>query len=101
MNLNKVLQNIGLAFRAGKVVSGEDQVLKAIRSKEAHLVFLASDAGPSTTKRFTDKTSFYQIKLIHDISSDDLSKAIGKTNRKVLAILNKPFSSLIEDAMNE
>lgn len=42
--MNKFLQLLGLAMRAGKVVSGEELVIREIRSGKAQLVILAEDA---------------------------------------------------------
>lgn len=92
MNKEQVLNLIGLCQRARKLVSGEMFCLEKIKSKEAKLVFLASDAGVNTQKRVRDKSSFYEIPLIDDLSTDDLSKAIGKNNRKVIAIIDKGFA---------
>lgn len=75
--------------------------LEKIKSKKALLVFLASDAGPNTTKRIHDKTTFYQIPLNTSLSGDEISRAIGKENRKVLCVLDKNFVSLLERAMQE
>jgi ribosomal protein L7Ae-like RNA K-turn-binding protein len=101
LNKEKAIQTIGLAFKANKVLHGETLVLEAIRSKKAKLVLLASDTGPNTTKRITDKAAFYQIPLYTGFITDDLSRAIGKDNRKVLAILNQDFRKLIENALTE
>ena len=38
--MNKFLQLLGLAMRAGKVVSGEELVIREIRSGKAQLVIL-------------------------------------------------------------
>lgn len=48
--MSKTLSRLGLAMRAGKVVTGDEIVLKAIRSSEAKLVMLAADASANTQK---------------------------------------------------
>lgn len=48
--MNRALSQLGLAMRAGKVVTGDEIVLKAIRSSEAKLVILAGDASDNTKK---------------------------------------------------
>lgn len=98
---NKTLQLLGLAQRAGKVVHGEEMVLDLIKSGSARLVFLASDTAPSTTKRILDKTSTYQVRLIRAFSAAELSKAIGKEGRKVLAVADASFVKLIEASIVE
>ncbi|MGZ7246578.1 ribosomal L7Ae/L30e/S12e/Gadd45 family protein, partial [Streptococcus pyogenes] len=41
----KVLNLLGLAQRAGRLISGEELVVDAIRKGQAKLVFLAEDAA--------------------------------------------------------
>lgn len=70
-------------------------VLKKVKLNEVYIVFLASDAGKNTTKRITDKTTFYKIRLVNQFSTEELNSAIGTENRKVLAINDKNFTNLI------
>jgi len=70
-------------------------VLKQLKSGAAKLVFLATDAGNSTMKRFRDKCAFYGIPLDETFASPELSHAIGKTNRKVLAVCDPNFAILL------
>ena len=53
--MSKALSYLGLAMRAGKIVTGDEAVLKAVRSSEAKLVVLAGDASDNTQKKFRDK----------------------------------------------
>ena len=46
-------------------------------------------------KKITDKSSFYNIKLNTDFSTDELNKAIGTENRKVIAIIDKNFAKMV------
>jgi len=101
MNRNSLFGSIGLAMRAGKIISGEDQVLDAIKKKRAFLVFLANDAGFNTTKRITDKSGFYSIQLSTELNTQELSNCIGKDNRKVIAIIDRRFANMIVEAINE
>ncbi len=101
MNKTKVLGHIGLAMRSRNITSGEDMVLDAIRKKRAFVVFLASDAGPNTTKRITDKSTFYTVPLITAFTGDELSAAIGKDNRKVICITDHRFAEMVNSAIQE
>lgn len=91
----RVLEYLGLCKRANKIVSGEAQVLEYIRTNKVKLVFLASDAMINTTKRITDKTSFYHVPLNHDFTTEELNKAIGTNNRKVIGITDPNFTKMI------
>lgn len=50
MKMNKGLSSLGMAMRAGKLVTGDEIVLKAVRKGEVHLVIIAGDASPNTKK---------------------------------------------------
>ena len=94
MENSQIYSTIGLAMRAGKVVSGE-MVLNAIRNSQAKLVLIAKDASENTIKKYTDKCTYYKIPFYFLESSESLSKSIGKENRKVIAICDNGFANSI------
>ena len=49
---NKILSLVGLAMKAGKVVSGEFSTEKAVKEGKASLVIVAEDASDNTKKLF-------------------------------------------------
>ncbi len=91
----KIASLLSLCQRAGKILTGEDSCLKAIRSGEAQLILLSSDASDNTKKRFNDKTKFYNIKLLTVGTRQEMSKAIGKDNRVTLAVCDERFAAQI------
>jgi ribosomal protein L7Ae-like RNA K-turn-binding protein len=50
-NKQKILNMLGLARRAGKLVTGEELVVDEVRKQKAKLVFVASDASENTRKK--------------------------------------------------
>ena len=95
--MQKVLQLLGLAFKAKKVISGEDFCVEGIRKNEIKYLFLANDAGVNTTKRITDKASYYNVVLDTRFTSSELSNAIGKKNRMVVGITDIGFAKKIKE----
>ena len=93
--MDKTLQLLSLVRKANKLITGEEFVTDAIRSKKVFLVFLASDAGVNTNKKIHDKTKFYDIPLIDTYSSIELSNAIGK-KRMVIGITDLGFATSIK-----
>ena len=65
-------------MRAGKLVTGDEIVLKAIRSSEAKLVIVAGDASANTQKKFHDKCGTYKVPLVIGFDRDSLGSSIGK-----------------------
>lgn len=96
MNRQKALNMLGLAMRAGKLVTGEEMTVKEIKSQKAKLVLVAYDAGKNTQKKIKDKSSFYQVPCLDIFHSDELSQAIGK-QRMVVGILDSGFAKRIEE----
>jgi len=96
MNKTKALNMLGLAMRAGKMVTGEEMTLKEIRNEKAALVILASDAGKNTQKKIKDKSSYYEIPLLDVFSTDEISAAIGKP-RMVIGILDQGFARKLQE----
>ncbi|KXT73870.1 ribosomal protein L7Ae family protein [Streptococcus sp. DD10] len=97
-NQQRLLNLLGLAQRAGKVISGEEQVIKAIQHQEVHIVFLAHDAASNLTKKVQDKSQTYQIEVSNLFSTQELSLAVGR-NRKVLAISDAGFTKKMRSLM--
>ena len=91
MNKEKVLHLLGLCMRARMLVLGEENVMNSLKQKKYNLVFLASDAGENIKKKVKDKANTYNAELVDQFSSKELSKAIGKENRKVILVQDKGF----------
>lgn len=53
---------LGLAYRARKVISGEELVLKEVRNKRAKLVLLADDASSNTKKKLRINVRFIKFR---------------------------------------
>jgi len=100
MDKEKMIQLLGLAQRARKTILGEGMILEKMKNTTNCFVFLASDAGNNITKKIQDKSNTYHHILVTDFSSVELSKAIGKENRKVVLIIDKGFIDKFSEYIN-
>jgi len=100
MNKEKILNLLGLAYRARKLHLGEGLVLKGLSSNKFNLVFLASDAGDNIKGKIVNKTEYYNAEFIDCFTSDEISKAIGKENRKVILVSDKGFIDKFIEYLN-
>lgn len=92
----KLAQMLGLTMRARKLISGEEQVLNAVRSGKARLVLLAADASANTAKKVTDKCRHYEVSC-HTVSDRyELGRAIGKEARVVVAVTDANLAENIQ-----
>lgn len=87
--MEKILNNLGLCFRSGNLIIGEEAVVNAIRDGKVCYVFLANDTGPNTKKKILDKAQFYGVELNTDFDSLSLSQALGKGTVKVIGLKTK------------
>ncbi len=92
----KLVQLLGLAMRARKVITGEGLVVRAIQTKQAKLVLLSADASGNTAKKVTDKCLFYSIPCYSLLNRYELGAAIGKDARVTLAITDSRLAESIQ-----
>lgn len=90
-----MINNLGLAYRARKLVIGTEMTIESIRKQKVFLVILAHDASELTKKKIIDKSHFYQVEVSQALSSRQLSDAIGKKGVKVVGITDRGFSQLL------
>ncbi|MDN6626085.1 MAG: YlxQ-related RNA-binding protein [Pisciglobus halotolerans] len=100
MNSNtKILNLLGLAFKAGKCATGEELTLKKVRSQEASIVFIAADASENTKKKISDKCHYYDIPYSERFTQAELSQAIGR-KRTVVSIIDNGFAKKIRELLS-
>lgn len=96
MDKKAVLNLLGIAMRAGKLVTGEDLVIKSIQKAQAEFIFVAKDASENTRKKLIDKSSFYKVPVDVSFSQIELSSAIGR-KRMVISVADKGFARKFDE----
>ena len=91
--MDKILNLLGLAYAARKMVLGEE-VLNGMN--KVKLVLVASDISKKSRDRVDKKCYYYHVDIIDNFSSDDLSAAIGKAMVKLIGITDKGFAQSIK-----
>ena len=86
----KALNLLGLAQRAGFIVTGEDNVEKSLQKQKLKIVFVASDASSNTIDKFVKKCYFYKVECNLDFDTQELAKALGKP-RKIVGLTDQGF----------
>lgn len=94
-NRKKVLNLIGLAEKAGKVVSGEFSTERAVKKGKAFLVIVSEEASENTKKMFTNMCTYYEVPVLYLAEKEELGHSIGKAMRASLAILDEGFAGAI------
>ncbi|MBQ9156019.1 MAG: ribosomal L7Ae/L30e/S12e/Gadd45 family protein [Eubacterium sp.] len=86
---------IGLATRAGQLVSGEFSVENKVKSGLGKLVIVAEDASENTKKSYTDMCSFYQTPIRIFGTKEKLGQWSGKAYRASICILDEGFAKSV------
>ena len=99
MKADKVMSMLGIAAKAGGIVSGEFSTEKAIKDGKAYLVIVACDASVNTQKRFCDMAMFRGIPIYRYGDKENLGHFVGKEFRASLAVTNEQLARSIEDRL--
>lgn len=100
MNEAKIYSMLGLAQKAGKLVSGEDSCEKEIKCHRAELVIVAQDASDNTKKKFNNKCKFRKINYIEFGVKKLLGKYLGNNYRAILCISDINFKNAVLKILN-
>lgn len=84
---------LGLCTRARKIATGET-IHRKFQAHQVHLLILAEDIGDNSKKKLTDKCSFYHVDYVY-MDASLMNMAIGDSNKKAIAILDKGFATQI------
>ena len=91
MEKDKALRLLGLATKAGKVITGIELCEKAVKSKKAKLVIITKETAKSTVDMFKG----VGIPVVCVESKEKLGSFTGKDIRSVAVVTDEKFASAI------
>jgi len=100
--VNKALNYLSLARKAGRAELGEEPVGAAARALHAHLVVVASDASDHTWRRaksFVAGTKQQCLRL--PFTKDEMGMAIGRTSLAMAAITDVSLALALVQALEQ
>ena len=92
MTSTQLTSLFSLCQKAGRLASGEVACEKLLQSQKAALVLVCEDASDNTKKKFCNKSFFYGVPFYIKLEKNELSRAIGKENRAVVAVDDQSFA---------
>ncbi len=98
--MDKALQMIGMAKRAGKLRTGQLLCEKAVKSGEAKLVVIASDASDNTKKSLKNTCAYYGVDVREYSDMDSLGTFSGGGQKSAAAVTDNNFAKAVLDKMN-
>ena len=97
---NKVYGLLGLATKAGKITFGTESCIDMIDKRKEKLIIVAEDSSERTINKFKEKCIQNNIDFYVYGKKEDLSRAIGKTNKTVVGIKDKNLAGAIKKILN-
>lgn len=105
MGNNRVLSLLSLATKAGKTSAGAFLTERAVKSGNAQIVLIASDASANTKKQFEQMCFYYKIPVFICGNKDILGHSMGKELRSVAAVTDEGFAkkmiSILDKSKNK
>ncbi len=98
--INKTLGLLGIATKAGKVISGTDIVIENIINKKTKLVILALDSSERTKRNIKEICRKEKVPIVEFGSIEENSKAIGKENKAIIGIIDEKLAISILDKIS-
>lgn len=95
-NIKGIFSMLGLATKAGRIVSGEFMTERAVKNGSACLVIVSEDASQNTKKMFTNMCRYYKVPLHIFGTKESLGKSMGKEMRASAAITDEGFAKAIQ-----
>ena len=99
MDSEEALRFLGLAKRAGHLVSGEFMTENAVKSGNAFLVLVASDASENTKKKFRNMCDYYEVPCKECADKESLGHSLGKEYRASLAVTDEGMAKTVLEKM--
>ena len=96
MQQDRILSIISLATKAGKTVSGEFSVEKAVKEGKAKLVVVSAEASDNTKKMFKNMCEFYKVPAYFYGTKEDLGHFMGKEFRASMAVTDEGLAKAVE-----
>ncbi len=91
---------LGLAVRAGQVVSGADGVSHSIRRKKAKLVMVAGDAAENTVEKVTRFCRMGDVPFRRFGTASEIGHWTGHPIRAAAAVLDQGFADRISSLID-
>ena len=92
--MHEILSLLGLCFRAGKLISGDDAVADSVSAGEARLLILAGDGGANITRRVQRHEQEKGVPVLRlEDSAQEIGWALGRKPTAICCITDIGFAA--------
>ncbi len=92
---------LGIAQRAGKVVSGDASLLQSLRRGEGVLLIVATDCGKNNRERYIHLAEREGMRKCSFSTKTRLGAALGKAQRAAVLVTDRGLAEAIIAKTNE
>lgn len=93
---NKVLNYLGLAQKARKLVSGYNTCIAEMKKGKVFLLIITEGVGANSRKKLIDIAQANSVSYRLFGKSEEVSKAVGKSGKGIFAIKDFGFAEAIK-----
>lgn len=97
--MDKLLNLLGLACRAGKLKLGFTATSVAVKKGEALMVIMAKDSSPHTREKMERLCKRYRVDIYYIADQAKLGQALGKHLQTVVGLSSREMASAIKALM--
>ncbi len=91
----KVLNLLGLAQKAGKAACGGFSAEQAVKSGQAKIAVIATDASANTKIKFHNMCQWYHVPAIEFSEKASLGHCLGKEDKAVMAVTDAGLADAV------
>lgn len=95
MNDENIYKFLGLAQKAGCLLSGNEQLHAGLRNKKGCLLLIAEDTAENTAKEYREMAERQNISWCTFGEKEKLGEALGKGVRTAVLVTDKGFGAAV------
>jgi len=99
--MNKFFQFLGIAKKAGKIVSGYNKCEDAITHRKVYLLIISEEVSENTKNKFNNYCLKYKIPVLSGSSKEDMGNYIGSSEINLIGISDKKIADQLIKLWNE
>ncbi len=93
--MDKVLGMLGMAKRAGKVISGSFLCEKAVRNQQSALILVATDMSENAKQDMIRLCGHHGVQYIEYADKEALGRSVGAGERAVISVNDRNFADAV------
>jgi len=98
---DRIYSFLGLAAKAGKLISGDEACERALKAERIYLIIISEDASGNTKNKFINMCRYRNTALRVFGEKEKLGRFIGKDVRSVIAVADKNFAGHLMEMIDD